>query len=445
MDYIFGLLWALLGLGVLVFIHEMGHFLIARRTGIGVEAFSIGFGGPIYHFYKNGVDWRIGWIPFGGYCKMKGQDDFKETTTKGEPDEFYVRPPWARLLTILGGPVFNIVLGIILLTIITYFVGEKIILNDKIVINPKYKDELNLKNNDIIKEIDGKKITLWNDIKKFLLMEGIDKESYIFTIKRKDKIINIEYNFDKNHMIKGNVGFSLAHKVKIKKVNNNSPAQKAGLKINDIITHIDGQEINSTANIHYILNKSKEKTITHKFAIDRKGKNIELDITPKLSKLPNSNEKRKLIGIILGPHLLNTKTKNYSILESIPKGIEKGWNIITLFPKQFKLLSQVDGDTLKESISGPVGIIVHIGKAGNRGFADFIVFIAIISILLGIFNLLPIPAVDGGHIILTTVEMIRRKPFSLKFIQRFQMVGLFIILTIFVLATANDISKFIFK
>ncbi len=503
------LIYAIPGLAFLVIVHELGHLLVARWSGIGVEAFSIFFGRALYKFNWKGIEWRLGWIPFGGYCKMKGQEDFGTADSKGDPDEFYKRPAWARLLAVLAGPFFNIVLGFILFVGITYFFNESIVPNSQIIVDPISQKKLNLQNGDIIKKVDGKEIHNWNELNESLIY-GIHKDNQVLTVERNGKSVDVSYNYDIDKRISRDNGFKLPSLVRVLKVKEKmtvqkgvekveTPAFKAGIKKGNLILAVDNQAITSNSQLIYELNKNpdqKEYQITilplkedvkkiiaidgkkisdvsqlnalissskDKFSItykDSKGtltKDLPkkmINITPSLieRKIAKSNKinKYKIIGIQVSeqhlPGILNQiQEKNYSVFEAIPRGVEKAYFMLYLAIVQFKIFTQVKPETLQENVKGPIGIFDMLGKSGAAGFGPYFSFIAMLSILLGVFNLLPIPAVDGGHVVITLFEMIRRKPLSLKMIQRIQIVGVFIVISLAVLITSNDIYNHFIK
>ena len=519
------LMYAIPGLGFLVLIHELGHLLFARLGGIGVEAFSIFFGRAIYKFKWKGIEWRVGWIPFGGYCKMKGQEDFGEAESKGEPDEFYERPAWSRLMAILAGPVFNIILGLLLFIFITFSVGETVLPNSGVVVSSNYKGKIGLKDGDVIVKVDKKEVKSWNDVKEHLI-DGIHQKTQYLTVNRDGKIIEIPYQFDKNKRIKNQMGFSLPQYIVVNSVSDKivdadkkivrkkSPAREAGLRGGDIILSLDDKIIRNNDDLFHLMNQEKtdrERKFTvlsqaYKTKKDGKGREIasleevmvaidkkKITKVAELNDIVNQQNKKTLVltflnlktnketqrtvekkDIFIKPVQVMAKNyvtgkvekrwqvgfapipldypgiiagkfdREYGFLESVPRGLEKGWSFMALALNQFKLLAQLSSDSVLENVAGPVGIMKHISDVGSRGFTELLNFLAFLSILLGVFNLLPIPAVDGGHVLLTLYEMIRRKRLSLKVIQRIQIVGVFIILTLAVLVTANDIKNLFF-
>ncbi len=572
------LIFAIPGLAFLVVIHELGHLLMARWSGIGVEAFSLFFGRAIFKFQWKGIEWRVGWIPFGGYCKMKGQEDFGEAKMKGEADEFYQRPAWARLLAVLGGPVFNIIFGIMLFIGITYFDKEMITPNRGIVVSPEYKKTLELKDGDVIQAVDGHKVKSWNQVNEYLF-KGVHLETQHLTVKRNGQEVKVPYEFDKQKRLRRQLGFTLPQLVVVSGVGKEIPVDlreinkkkcmvmkkapaansemikgdyilavdgqqiqsvdglknnisqgknkgereftlleivlpgeiglnsfnndilskltkketqsyilkyyqkdnkvytlKKGLskeersKLSDILrsvnyqvgllVSVDGKSVNSISDLAYLVSDSPNNS-EHKIVLrardlrSKKGfkefsKTVKLKkvkIKPAFSKYDPQSKTMKdtmLLGINLGfqplPGIVEkTYDKNYTFLESMNRGMDKAWGIMTLSVNQFKLLSQLPIETTRENVAGPLKILKHLAESALRSFREFINLIALLSLFLGIFNLLPIPAVDGGHVVITLYEMIRRKTLSLKVMQRIQMVGVYIIISIAILVLSNDV------
>ena len=508
------LIYAIPGLAFLIVIHELGHLLVARWCGIGVEAFSLFFGRAIYKFHWKGIEWRMGWIPFGGYCKMKGQEDFGKMDVKGEEDEFYERPGWARLGAVFAGPLFNIVLGFLLFIGLTYFQKEKLIPSWPVKVEEEYRGELSLKDGDVIRGVDGHRVEWWNEVQEYLA-KGIYKEEQVLLVDRGGEEVEVEYRFDKEKRIKNELGFGLPQLVMVVGVEKEiivgegmdgeaiwqaGPAFGSELESGDIIIGVGGEGVFSPSGLVYLLNRDEGKKRYRLTVLKGVGlgllksirgvkgvkgggfkdledlkvlmggsreeywvevlteggleekvvrrKEVEVEVVevkeynPALGRV----EIKKKLGIGLSGQLFpgimdRGVDKEYTFLESLDRGIEKSWNLTTLAITQFKLLTQLKAETARENVAGPVGIIKYLGTTGSKSFTEYIKLLAMLSLFLGIFNLLPIPAVDGGHIVLTLFEMIRGKRLSMKVIERFQMVGILIVVSIAVLVTINDFYK----
>lgn len=428
-------LFAILGFGILVFIHELGHMLVGLATGIGVETFSIGFGPAIVKFKIKDIDFKLSWIPFGGYCKFKGQDDFGTDQRAAEDDDFYKRPPWARLLAIMAGPVANFILGIILFIII-FLIPTQELANKTIIVNSEYEDKIQLQTGDEIIAINGREIKYSRDIMNAVLTKF--EEEITFTVLRNGERVDVNYTPKFSNLEDGvnvlAIG-DLPNPV-IMKVSENSPAEKVGLKKNDVILKINGQKVNISSSITKIINESD----TDEIEIIVKRNN---EVLPPITMTPTSDENnpdRKIIGIvpvnITDPKYVKLQ-RNFG--EAIVSGVVESYNTIWTTLKGLGLLFTGRADVVK-NVSGPIAIFGIVGTVGaKQSFPDFLRLIAMISVLLGFFNLLPIPAVDGGHIILTLIEMIRRKPLSMKVIQTVQIIGIVIILILFIVVAIKDI------
>ncbi|MDR2966009.1 MAG: site-2 protease family protein [Treponema sp.] len=380
----------LFGLGIVVFIHELGHFLAARLCKIKVDAFSVGWGNPILKKKIGEVEYRLGMFPVGGYCKFKGGadyggSDYKETwelLNKGQKPEagsYLAASPQARILTCFAGPAFNFIFAILLLSII-WGIGFEF---------PGYENKI------------------------ALLSERIEQ-----TEDTPPELF---------------------------------PADIAGLKTGDRIIEIDGNKISYFHEMREIiaLNPNKELVLT----IEREGEpNQKLTITPKLDKSSGMGQ----IGVLMY-YYEDTQSYKYEMIRSpkynlftaIGKGAGECWKSLTLTIKSFRLLFM--GIDLTQAVSGPVRITYMMGDIAAQGMGQgfgvairsFMEFIALISIALCIMNLLPLPIIDGGMILLFFVELIRKKPTHPKVISVFQGVGIAIILCLMVFALFGDILYFI--
>jgi len=365
----------LLGLGIVVFFHELGHFLAARLVGINVEAFSIGWGKPILKKKIGSCEYRLGMFPMGGYCKMQGDSDYSNEAYKKlqegllpEKGSYLAAPPAARILVCFAGPFFNLVLAVILLSFVWGFGFET--------------------------------KTFENKIK--LLSDVNQNEVY--------------------------------------------PADIAGLKTGDRITKINKKDIAYYYDIQKNIgtNAKKELPIT----VDRDGELIQLSITP----LMEEDTGRGIIGIYpYNNEIISFRTPKLSIPAAIVTGVKESYETLILSVTSLRLLFQ--GINLTKAVSGPVRITYMMGDVAAQGFNQsigtglyiFVNFISLISIALCVMNLLPLPILDGGMIILFLIEMIRRKPAHPKAIAVFQTCGMVIIFSLFVFALFGDIMFFVDK
>ena len=445
-DIVLLIIYGLFSLGVLVFVHEMGHFIAGKLTGIRVTGFSIGFGRGIFSFDHKGTNYKLGWIPIGGYCRFAGEGEDLSDDRKGEPDEMYERPAWARLITVSAGAIFNFIFAIVIFSFISYFgysyksPGNKIVVLNK-TLNSSGKQfpalAAGLKTGDRLISINGvktpnfKKIVenvAYNPLKNLKIKvnrNGKIKTFNVLTAIRSDGsgYINITYDYPViiNNVIKG------------------KPADKAGLKLGDEIISINNKKIVFYRHFKILLNKNKTSRAI--LTIKRKGKIRKIYIKPYQYK------KSYMLGFMLKlpPGTKKYYTSKFGIFGSIGNGFVMFGDTIKKFVKGIKSLFNKEVDKTK-AIAGPIRVVLISGTVLKQSsFSQYAIFLAYISIMLGIMNLLPIPAVDGGHVVLNVVEMIRRKRMSFKILQRIQMVGLAILVSLMVMVLYLDIVNLISK
>jgi len=437
----------LFGLGIVVFFHELGHFLAARLVKIDVEAFSIGWGNPILKKKIGAVEYRLGMFPVGGYCKMKGETDYNEAwenTNKGvKPEEgsYLAASPAARILVAIGGPLFNLLFAIILLCFLWGFGFEMKTLDNRIVLASEFSDEVypadkaGLETGDRIININGNEISYYHEVQENIAVNA--EKNLPITVDRDGKIIKLRVTpaLDKSSGA-GKIGVYFWTDTVIDNVTEGSPAQKAGLLPGDKITAANNTPVRNTVDLMKIL---EQKPDYLDLEISRSGtaERISLDISN-----PQSD-----IGISW--RTINYRTPNLSIPQAVVKGFKEGYKTLAISVTSLKLLFK--GIDLTKAVSGPVRITYMMGDMAAQGFGQsiatgfryFIDFIALISIALCVMNMLPLPILDGGMIILFLVEIIRRKPAHPKAISIFQTCGTVIIFTLMAFALFGDILYFV--
>ena len=435
----------LVGLGVVVFVHELGHFLMAHLAGIDVEAFSIGWGNPILKKKIKNVEYRLGMFPVGGYCKLRGDNEFKEAWENNasgiEPVKgtFYGASPWGRMLTAFGGPLFNVLFAVLVLSCIWGIGFEVQTLDNRIVLasefdsNASYPaDDAGFKTGDRIIEVNGRKTQYFHEVQENI---AVNPDRLLpVTVEREGLTLNlfVRPNLDKSTGA-GKIGVYFWSDPLIADLIPDSDAAIAGLLPGDRIIRVNGQDINNTIDIM--------KAVEHgsgiaEFDIIRDGAESSVNIV--LSQSENT-----ALGIVW-PRL-QFKTPVLSPPAALVKGASESWKSLVLSLRSLSLLFK--GIELTEAVSGPVRITYMVGDiaaegfgrsfgAGLRSMADFL---ALISIALCVMNLLPLPVLDGGLIILSAVELIRRKPIHPKAIKVFQTAGVVIIFGLMLFAVFGDI------
>lgn len=431
-----------LSLSLLVIIHEFGHFIFARIFKTRVEKFYLFFDPwfSLFKVKKGETEYGVGWLPLGGYVKISGMID--ESMDKEamklppQPYEFRSKKSWQRLLIMVGGVLMNFILAFVLYIGVLYAWGEQYLPTA----NMKYGIEVDsvgikigLQNGDKILSVDNMPI---ENFRKIIPTVILDKARTI-QVERNGQKIDVEISDEDLALLiksKGVLSFRIPFDYKVASLSKGSAAKEAGLQVGDQIVGMNG--------------KTYEYNDQFKAALrDSIGKTIVLNVTRNNQKLdiPLLIPKEGILGIALDLNLENIfvfKTVQYSLLESIPAGINRGIGTINDYLKQFKLIFSP-----KTKAYENLGGFIAIGNIfpGAWSWYDFWNMTAFLSIILGVMNLLPIPALDGGHVMFLLFEMITgRKPGD-KFLEYAQIVGMVLLLALVLYANGNDIFKLIFK
>lgn len=445
------IIYGLIGLGFIVFIHELGHFITAKICGVTVESFSIGMGPILLHKTIKGTDYRLSLIPLGGYCGMKGQKDFqvaldeKLESITGDKDSFYGIHPLKRVIIAFSGPFFNFIFAAIAFMIISmigysYYTSEnKIILANEVY--PEMEsiaEKAGLQTGDKILSVNDKETPYFTDIYEAISIFANKKTD--LQVQRDSEIFNIEVTPSLNKETgAGVLGIVSWTNPLIDSVEKNSIAEKVGLKEQDLILQINDDIIKNTADYNNAI--QKYDNFSMKVLRDNKEIIIEnIELNPQ-------KEDKTTLGITF--YTEKVKSKTYSFFPAIINGFVEAGKTTALTFKSLGLLFQ--GVDLTKAVSGPLRITVMLGdtaKAGfSAGFSTGIVtvfnFLAIISISLFIMNLLPIPILDGGLILFALIEAITKKQISPKIQYYVQFIGVGLILVLFVFAMFGDISYII--
>ncbi|MEW6379436.1 MAG: RIP metalloprotease RseP [bacterium] len=422
-------------LGVLIFVHEFGHFIVAKAIGIRVEKFSLGFGPriPGLAFKKGDTEYMISALPLGGYVKMAGENPDEEL--KGEPWEFSSRSPWERMQVVFSGPLMNVVLAFVLMFAV-FSLGRKIpaYLTSPPVISWVKADspaqKAGFQAGDKVISINGHPISDWENLQTMIISNAGSRLRFV--IDRNGQQLNLTATpHDVGGMGLGSLGIDHYIPPRIGSVNPGYPAQKAGLKPDDLITHINGKAVRHWYEIADLIHENPEKKVV--LNVQRLDKRFTVTIVPVL----DPDTQQGLIGII---PLEEMVVKKYSLGEAVQNGFAETLKQGKLtFAFLFKLIR---GKTSPRSLGGPIMIAQVAGASARSGIPDFLFFMAFLSLQLGILNLFPIPVLDGGHIFFLIVEMIAGKPLSIKKREVAQQIGFGMLILLMVYVFYNDIMRF---
>jgi len=436
---------AIVLLGILIFVHELGHFLFAKKLGVRVLKFSLGFGPKLIGRKYGDTEYLVSAVPLGGYVKMLGEEPGDEMKEEDKPFAYNYQPVWKRFLIVFSGPVFNLFFAAAIFFVVFLsgvpvpkpYAGK--------VMDNSPAAAAGLITGDRIAAINGKTVSGWDDID--ISVNESRGQRLLFKIEREGKILELSVTpekktskniFGENTEVM-DIGMMPLLYPEVGEVMKNAVAEKVGIKKGDRIVEIEGAPIKTWHDMTAIIHGSPEKPLRLK--IKRDENFLELTVAPekKTFKYPDGAEKH--IGLIgIGP-AGNNVIKKYNPLKAASLGVKRTWDMVVLTVVGIVKLIQriIPADTL----GGPIMIFQMAGQQASLGAINFLVFMAVISINLGVLNLLPIPILDGGHILFLGIEAVRRKPLSEKVMMIAQRIGLAIIITLMVFAFYNDIMRFI--
>jgi len=427
------LLYFFIIIAFLIFIHELGHLLAAKWANVKVENFSIGFGPKIFKFNIGETEYSLSLLPLGGYVKMQGESPDSTSTDKIiDPNRSYQNiPNYKKQIILFAGPLMNLILPFVLFPLIYIngvempkYLTDKVIIEEKLVLD----NQIDLIKNDEIVSINDTKIKSWQDF--YLIDDNKLNQKVSIEILRGNEIKKLQLNLyqsDLKNLIKPNF------KPVIGDIMPNSLAEKNGIMIDDEILKINNSNISSWANLVNYLKSSKEMVMV--FLINRNNTLITKEIIFKSSN-------NKVLGI--SPRVETIK-ESLGFLESVKKSYLKSIETIKLiFFGIMELLEQLfstdsSAANIKDSLAGPIAIAKYSGAAAEKGINAVLQFTIIISINLGIINLLPIPLLDGGHIFLNSIEMITRRKINAKVLNFINKIGFAILISLMIFAIYNDI------
>ncbi|MDR2049330.1 MAG: site-2 protease family protein, partial [Treponema sp.] len=423
--------FGLLGLGIVVFVHELGHFLAARFSGIAVEAFSIGWGKPILKKKIGDVEYRLGVFPIGGYCKMRGENSYEEAWKNSktpDPSSFYGARPAKRILTAFAGPFFNFLFAVLVLSVV-WGIGFKVeTFENRIVLladidgESHPSDQAGLVSGDRIIEIAGKPIANYSDLRENI---GLNPgKTLAVKAERNGSILELEVTPTLEKSGEGKIGVYYWADPVVQSIVPGSPAEKAGLKPGDKITGMNGSPLPYTVAVFRIFSGEEPESFPVEY--ERGGELFSAELTgvSYTSGAPETG--------IEYPSLMY-RTPSLSPPAALIAGVRESVKTLVVSVKSLALLFR--GIDLTQAVSGPARITYMVGDIAAQGFGQSFAaglssassFLALISIALCFMNLLPLPILDGGLIVLSVIEGIKGGPLHPKFISLFQTAGVVLI------------------
>ncbi len=446
-----GILYFLVALGILVAIHELGHFLAAKACKVKVLRFSLGFGPIIFKKTgQDGCEYALSAIPLGGYVKMEGENQPVEGQDAVlPPDSFKAKPVWQRAIIIFAGPFFNIFLAVILFTAVNMsgVTQRYAVIGD--VVPGSIAEQSELRVFDRINSIDGQETATWSDV-IFALVENIGSDhsmslevaSDLGKGEHRKVSLNLkDFELKRNESPLDLLGIKVCVgniTSVIGSVLENSPAQRAGLEAGDRIVSINGVEVSSWYRLQDEITRSSGKILD--LVVERNGSLYSAQAQPDLKYDKNQKISRPFLGIAAKVESLEglSSLRSYGFTEALIKGVNDAVNMSKLvIVSAYKL---INGSISADNISGPIAIAKGAQESAAFGLKIFISFLAAISVNLGILNLIPIPVLDGGQLVFLAYEAVMRREPSAKVQAVLTSVGAALLLTLTLFAIFNDIK-----
>ena len=444
----------IVALGILVTIHEYGHYWVARKMGVKVLKFSVGFGKSIWsRTAKDGVEYCVAMIPLGGYVKMLDERE-GDVAPEERAVAFNTQPVGARIAIVAAGPIANFLLAILVyiwmfmlgVPALKPYVGE--------IPENSIAYEAGLRDGGLIHSIDGKAVESWEDVNHAVARRMGEENELVVLYEQDNESLQREYSLNlsgwtvdpKRPDLLGSLGlrpWSPSVAPKFGEVDPNGAAAKAGIRVGDEVISINKQPVADWRELVEIVVRNPDQTMT--MAILRNGETIELDVT--IGSVEADGNKRGRLGVTQTEWTEHDMVRieemrhrqQYSLYDAIGQGLDKTWEITTL---SFRLIGKLfTGDVSPQNLSGPISIAEGAGTYASYGFVFFLSFLGMISVNLGIINILPIPVLDGGHLLYYFIELIRGKPLSESVQEIGLRIGLVMVLSLMVFSVFNDISR----
>jgi regulator of sigma E protease len=421
----------ILVIGVLVFVHEFGHFLAARRIGIRVLTFSLGFGPKFLKFRRGDTEYCLSAIPLGGYVKMAGENP--DDVRTGGKDEFMSRTKWERFQVLIMGPVMNIVLAIVVMTFVLYQ-GAEIPAYEEMppmvgsVVEDSAADLVGIRVGDQIVSVEGRPTETWSDL-FVAVMPRAERELSVVVRDAggQERTIRMIPDSQTKYQM-GDLGVGPVMEPQIRSVKPGEPADRAGLRVGDVVEAVEGEPMSSEKLITQI-NGSADHPLS--LTIRRGETRREVEVTPAMVGDVG------MIGVSISPYVVRVVEPDF--LEAFVLSIERNYEWSGLILEVLGGL--FTADTSLRQLQGPIGIAQMSGGAAAIGLVALLSLMSLISLQLGIINLLPIPVLDGGHIFVMALEGISRRDFSMRMKERITMVGFVALMTLMVTVIYNDLTR----
>lgn len=440
--------WLIIALSILILVHEWGHYIVARKTGVRVLKFSIGFGPELLGLTRGETRWSVSAIPFGGYVKFAG--DNPEESREGGADEFLSKSVGARTAIVIAGPAMNYVLAVLLFAGVLYFAGEPVSHSTKIgeVVEGSEAESIGIRPGDVVKSVNGVGVDTWDSFTSELYKIEANQD-YTFEVQRNGGVAQVtgRTGSEAGFGSESPLGVVYHRDAVLGYVKHRDPAWNAGLRSGDRILAYDGMRSERWADFVDYVSKHPGEAIQVEW--ERAGAKLQGTLVPKPHEMRGESGQKEKVGVIGAQPFI--ETRRVGLGEAFAGGAQEAWTltsrVLTLVPRLPMLVFDGLGRMItgreadEEGLGGPLRMAEMFGEAARWGAVAFLVMMANISTQLAIFNLLPIPVLDGGHLALHLVEFLTRRPPSLRVRIVLQQVGFALLLLLMLSVTVMDVGR----
>jgi regulator of sigma E protease len=420
----------LLVLGVLIFVHELGHFLAARRLGVRVLTFSLGFGPKLVNIKRGDTEYCVSAIPLGGYVKMAGENP--DDSRSGRSDEFLSRTKWERFQILIAGAAMNILLAVVVMAVVVYQGAEVPLYEDQppvvgAVMPGSPADAVGIRPGERILAVGGRTVETWQNL-MIEVMQRPDREALLVLVRDGQTLELTVRTTAEGRFEVGDIGVLPHSSPIVLSVNPGSPAERAGLQPGDVVLAVGGASIAHRVQLIEVISRSAGQEL--ELTVLRDSREV------RLRGVPEQEGDRAMLGFAITEP---TRLIEPGMFGAIALSVERNYEWSGLIFRAVGGL--ITGETSVRQLQGPVGIGVLAGESAQQGVVALLALMAIISLNLGILNLLPIPVLDGGHILIMALEGIARRDFSMQVKEKMLVAGFLALMVLMVTVIYNDLTR----